>query len=521
MATPYYVSQVDGNDGYNGLYPTYISGTDGPWLTISKADDLSGDQSDNSVLLRRGGIWREQYTIGCYGTSGHPFTITVYGEGDLPKIYGSEQLTGWTEDTGHWVCTYSGTIEPVWFILASDGTIHWGNKKANKAACVAEYDWYSDGSHVWCYAATTPDTRYESVEATVRDYGVYSDEKNYITIQDIEVAYSYIGGIYVGNDISYVTIQRNVVHHIGGVRNSGEGRGIYLKRLSYGLIANNTVYETALSGIYQITNGTTRTAVNNVYEHNEVYNGYHSNIDLLCQSGCTSSGHIVRYNFSYYTSDYDISLSSGVACYYSEGQSGGPVDLTDWYYNIALNVVGYGIQIGGYSTNHNLYNNTVYGTLTGAVYPGGIAVSATGTSAIVIKNNIAMDASVGGSAGCLYVPTLARVTACDNNCWYMSAGGSAVYANVGGTSYHYDDFAAYKTATGWDTNGLWEDSKFINAGGTTAEDYKLAVDSPCINAGVDVSLTEDYWGNPIVGLPDIGAHEYPATAWIPKIIMVM
>jgi len=29
MAT-YYVSQVDGNDSYNGLYPTFLGGTDGP-----------------------------------------------------------------------------------------------------------------------------------------------------------------------------------------------------------------------------------------------------------------------------------------------------------------------------------------------------------------------------------------------------------------------------------------------------------------------------------------------------------
>ena len=31
---------------------------------------------------------------------------------------------------------------------------------------------------------------------------------------------------------------------------------------------------------------------------------------------------------------------------------------------------------------------------------------------------------------------------------------------------------------------------------------------PAINTGVDVGLTEDILGNPIVGLPDIGAYEF-------------
>ena len=39
-------------------------------------------------------------------------------------------------------------------------------------------------------------------------------------------------------------------------------------------------------------------------------------------------------------------------------------------------------------------------------------------------------------------------------------------------------------------------------------DYRLQSTSPCIDAGTDVGLTEDYAGNPIYGAPDIGAYEY-------------
>jgi hypothetical protein len=36
----------------------------------------------------------------------------------------------------------------------------------------------------------------------------------------------------------------------------------------------------------------------------------------------------------------------------------------------------------------------------------------------------------------------------------------------------------------------------------------LQAGSPAIDAGVDVGLTKDFEGNPIVGTPDIGAYEY-------------
>lgn len=43
---------------------------------------------------------------------------------------------------------------------------------------------------------------------------------------------------------------------------------------------------------------------------------------------------------------------------------------------------------------------------------------------------------------------------------------------------------------------------------TDASDYRLSPSSPAINAGVNVGLTSDFLGNPIKGLPDIGAYEF-------------
>ena len=66
----------------------------------------------------------------------------------------------------------------------------------------------------------------------------------------------------------------------------------------------------------------------------------------------------------------------------------------------------------------------------------------------------------------------------------------------------------YQTVTDWqgagfDTNSQEGDPLFT----TEYTDLSLQVGSPAINAGTDVGLTHDILGNPIVGLPDIGAYE--------------
>jgi hypothetical protein len=40
-----------------------------------------------------------------------------------------------------------------------------------------------------------------------------------------------------------------------------------------------------------------------------------------------------------------------------------------------------------------------------------------------------------------------------------------------------------------------------------SSDWKLSASSPVINKGANVGLTSDFSGNPLVGLPDMGAFE--------------
>jgi hypothetical protein len=176
------------------------------------------------------------------------------------------------------------------------------------------------------------------------------------------------------------------------------------------------------------------------------------------------------------------------------------------YYNIIYNTMNRGIHIGDYGSGTSIYNNVIYGVNPLSAFNSNCIEVISGSTGIIIKNNIAMNKDV-----CLKVELLSSITSCDYNCWYQSAGGTAKYVRTGTDpylTYHYDDFAAYKAATGWDTNGKWEDPKFVNAGGSTAADYILASNSPCISTGCDVGLTQDYGGTAVWGPVTMGAYQY-------------
>jgi hypothetical protein len=60
-----------------------------------------------------------------------------------------------------------------------------------------------------------------------------------------------------------------------------------------------------------------------------------------------------------------------------------------------------------------------------------------------------------------------------------------------------------------DPNGIFEDPKLIHPGSYNIMDYHLQESSPCIDAGKTiVDKINDYFGRPIVNVPDIGAVEY-------------
>jgi hypothetical protein len=83
--TPYYVSR-DGDDSWNGLYPTYQGGNDGPWATVSRVNSFNFQPGDD-IYFRRGDSFRDDYLrIRFGGALADDMIIGAYGSGDKPNL---------------------------------------------------------------------------------------------------------------------------------------------------------------------------------------------------------------------------------------------------------------------------------------------------------------------------------------------------------------------------------------------------------------------------------------------------
>jgi len=93
-ARTFYVSHSEGNDSFDGVAAKAAGGS-GPWKTLTRAsiEYIPGD----TILLKRGDTWNEEFNPKGNGTPGQPISISGYGTGSRPVIDRQdyrEDLTG-------------------------------------------------------------------------------------------------------------------------------------------------------------------------------------------------------------------------------------------------------------------------------------------------------------------------------------------------------------------------------------------------------------------------------------------
>jgi hypothetical protein len=422
-------------------------------------------------------------------------TVTMYL--DVCQVSSTGYVTSAVAlPAGSWKAALAALPDAVYFVAPETGVVSWGNKETVLSNVNAEYDWYFDTSgYLVVYAASTPDTRYASVEAPVRASCIDANVKNYITVSGLELAYSKDYGVKVFLQAGWI-VDGVTIHHIGA-KNEALAEGVFIRGAS-NTIQNSTIHNVGNHGI-NLSADTGQTVTGTIIQDNTLYDNYHTDIDLQCNHGA-SSNHIIRRNYLYNTASFDYSLANGGI--YVLGEHGVDISGVQIYYNKFWQKAGTAIVIRDQVPGAFIYNNTISGTLSGSAQTAhGIDVFTLGSffpSATVLKNNICMDVR----NICFQVTDVGYVGSCDNNLWYQSAGGAAVYANIAATAYHSNDQAAYIAATGWDTIGKWEDPLFVS---TT--DLHLQKRSPAIDAGGAVGLATDYSGRQIQLTPDIGAYE--------------
>ena len=179
----------------------------------------------------------------------------------------------------------------------------------------------------------------------------------------------------------------------------------------------------------------------------------------------------------------------------------GPLDImTDIYiyYNIIVEPIKSTGDYSGYAISH------------------GVAVATSVYTNLYIQNNVFISITYKGSAGVYFAVSSVTYNNLNiqNNIFYNIYNGLRFENNVLSTlniqnNLFYEETNAISfvgvTPTSYTESGNILDTNplFIST-----SDFHLQSGSDCINAGIDVGLLSDYLGNPIIGLPDIGAYEY-------------
>jgi hypothetical protein len=408
-------------------------------------------------------------------------------------------------------------------VVVEDGTyltyVLWDTDVATTFADASAGSWSMNGTtaYVWCTDNADPDTHTMEVAAVAidADHGwgnnILIDGVSYITIQNIQSKYATRSGIlaYAGSDqdMTDIVIQDCTIHNCGlyGITVNNEANGVDEDHPIMNItIDSNTVSYTGSHGILFNRKIEDSTISNNTVS----YSGWYLEI-LTGTFGITTwspslaiapSGIIMENNTIHHTL---VSATGGVGC---------GIGLDDYTqdsivrYNVCYSNQGSGLHSNSNSANCQFYYNCVYSNNTEeSASEGGANIS--GADGIEIYNNVFYDNS---NSGIYFAISLTSATIKNNilmdngdyeihsdhataptsdyNCIYHQAGGDFMYFN--GSAY---DWADWKTQTSGDANSINADPRMTDP---ASDDFTLQMTSPCINAGTDVGLTEDYAGNP-------------------------
>lgn len=265
-----------------------------------------------------------------------------------------------------------------------------------------------------------------------------------------------------------------------------------------GLIRNNTIFYTARPGAEILAYGiVVHSCVGVIIENNYIYNG----------STINSLGAISTANGSF----LNVTIRKNFILNWSYGIHIHPNSL-DGNIEISNNIVHahtcciYGETAHIIDFNINIFNNIFISDfiIDGQFFLfSGTQISATGS--MYILNNIIATSAVSALGWYIRTPNpINGIFVSNYNCFWNVSRASAFYYLGAAVN-----FAAWQAA-GFDLNGLNNTNPlFTNGSGTYSlvTDFTTQALSPARLAGVDVGLTDDYWGNPVNVPPDIGAYQ--------------
>ncbi len=247
-ATIYYVSNSEGKNRYNG------KSIDKPWRSLKKVNRKSLKPGD-SVLFKRGDIWRGQLIPKTSGNILFDIYFGAYGEGDKPLILGSVQ--------GNKEKKWKSKNENIWRMrirrskgvgnIILDSIYDLVNKVPYMGDLKNNFDFYSKKNRIYLKLDKNPATVYKNIEMAINRHIIKVEELDYLTFENLAIKYGAANGFSLVN-VSNITIRNCDISFIGGgylAYGKPYGNGIeFWESAENCLVENCTlsqIYDTALT----------------------------------------------------------------------------------------------------------------------------------------------------------------------------------------------------------------------------------------------------------------------------------
>lgn len=477
-------------------------GDPGAFSSLSAAMNKPGGfTGGDSLLLKRGEVFREQLVMPSSGTVGSPVTVSSYGSGNKPLILGSDQVTAWTLSAG---AVYVTPL--LWnpnMVFVDDVPLVKVTTKTAMKAGTFYVDTTAKQLYVWLLKNASPVGRV--VEVSRRPdmyYGLVQDgwtgnanivfdgleikNSNWmslrifggqnITVKNLTISNSFYNAIIaMGTGQGAASNPDNLVVSDSSIRNSGVARsvgydgaaGISVDGSNTFAVLRNTVDMNYGEGIE-----TYNTAQNGEIAYNLVSNQQLSGaIYVNGAHGNTTQNISVHHNRI-----LNATSTAAVALIVANEGSGTIKNVHVFGNVISGYAGGGGLVVGsgsGTITSNKFYNNTISGTLHGIELIGTPTLSLTANE---FKNNIVSLNSNGYTV--LATANVSPGNVFDYNLYYNPKLASPFYWL--GKLY---TFAAFKTASAQEAHGKYAAPAFVT---TPSTEFSLQASSGAINAGVNL-----------------------------------
>jgi len=547
-ATTYYVDADGGDDGNDGL-------TDAaPWKTLTFVMAQAFAPGDR-ILLKRGATWREEFTPAFVGEAGTPIVVGAYGAGDPPLITGADLATGWTS-LGADVWSTDADTKPT--VVLFDGVA--GAEQDAVEDLASTHDWAWSGDVLYVHESDDPGLLYTApgVEVSARFSAVDLDDSRFVRLEDLLLeAGRNSCAVWDGTGTAAAGGHELVSLEI---RNC-DTNGVWIEDSSDNIVQDCHIHAVGRVGISLWRTASEIGASRNEFAGNEIHDAANRGISLYGEAPeLRVEDNVMRDNVIYDCGDaIYLDWAANNEIHHNELFDNVRTDSSGEGYGVGLQTASYtdihdnvmygnrnrGIEVHGgtgqygNSDGNRIYRNVFHSHVaTGDSY--GVFFSSTETHDNEVFLNLIHGNSVGvmighpNSGNALYANVICGNTGTGIGLYGEASGweirnnvvcGSGIHEVWGheGTDVTHDhnlyfgdqqelilyDGATYGAAevADFEPTAVCADPQFVAQDG---HDFHLLPTSPCIDAGADVGLSEDFEGGavPYGASPDIGAYEW-------------